>query len=251
MNIAIIPARSGSKRIPRKNIKDFCGKPILAYAISVAKSARIFDEIIVSTDCAEIQAVARDFGAESPHLREKYSDDFATTIDVLAYEAEHLRLQKKDCVCCIYPCTPLLNAYFLKSGFEKFLQNPARYVFSACEYSANPLRSFFVRGDKIQMLSEYFVNSPLTQDSQNLAIARSQDLEKLYFDAGQFYFGSAENFLAKKPIFSADSAIIKIPQIFASDINTPEDWEIAEIKYRILSQNLAQNPRKKAQNPTK
>lgn len=239
MNIAIIPARSGSKRIPRKNIKDFCGKPILAYAISVAKSARIFDEIIVSTDCAEIQAVARDFGAESPHLREKYSDDFATTIDVLAYEAEHLRLQKKDCVCCIYPCTPLLNAYFLKSGFEKFLQNPARYVFSACEYSANPLRSFFIKDDKIQMLAKQF------------EISRSQDLEALYFDAGQFYFGSAENFLAKKPIFSADSAIIKIPQIFASDINTPEDWEIAEIKYRILSQNLPQNPRKKAPNLAK
>lgn len=230
MNIAIIPARGGSKRIPRKNINDFCGKPILAYAISVAKNAGIFDKIIVSTDCAEIQAVARDFGAESPHLREKYSDDFATTIDVLAYEAEHLRLQKKDCVCCIYPCTPLLNADFLKSGFEKFLQNPARYVFSACEYSANPLRSFFIKDDKIQMLAEYFAES------------RSQDLEALYFDAGQFYFGSAENFLAKKPIFSADSAIIKIPQIFVSDINTPKDWEIAEIKYHILRQkarNLA------------
>ena len=239
MNIAIIPARSGSKRIPRKNIKDFCGKPILAYAIESAKSAGIFDKIIVSTDSAEIQAVARDFGAESPHLREKYSDDFATTIDVLAYEAEHLRLQKKDCVCCIYPCTPLLRADFLKNGFEKFLQNTARYVFSACEYSANPLRSFFVRGDKIQMLSECFAES------------RSQDLEALYFDAGQFYFGSAENFLAKKPIFSADSAIVKIPQIFASDINTPEDWEIAEIKYRILSQNLPQNPRKEAQNLAK
>lgn len=230
MNIAIIPARSGSKRIPRKNIKDFCGKPILAYAIESAKSAGIFDKIIVSTDSTEIQAIARDFGAESPHLREKYSDDFATTIEVLAYEAEHLRLQKQDCICCIYPCTPLLNADFLKQGFEKFLQNPNSYIFSACEYSANPLRSFFIRDDKIQMLAEDFIES------------RSQDLEALYFDAGQFYFGSAENFLAKKPIFSVDSAIVKIPQIFVSDINTPKDWEIAEIKYHILRQkarNLA------------
>lgn len=230
MNIAIIPARSGSKRIPRKNIKDFCGKPILAYAIEGAKSAGIFDKIIVSTDSTEIQAIARDFGAESPHLREKYSDDFATTIEVLAYEAEHLCLQKQDCICCIYPCTPLLNADFLKQGFEKFLQNPNSYIFSACEYSANPLRSFFIRDDKIQMLAEDFTES------------RSQDLEALYFDAGQFYFGSAENFLAKKPIFSVDSAIIKIPQIFVSDINTPKDWEIAEIKYHILRQkerNLA------------
>ena len=278
MNIAIIPARGGSSRISQKNIKDFCGKPILAYAISAAKNARIFDKIIVSTDSAEIQAIAVDLGADSPHLREKYSDDFATTIEVLAYEAERLGLQKSDSICCIYPCSPLLQSEFLKKGFEKFLQNQNSYIFSACEYNSNPLRSFFIKDDKIQMLAEYFGNSSLTQssrelekssidrqqvlshsdfsaqptnlaqdtriacenshqalDSINLATIRSQDLETLYYDAGQFYFGSVENFLAKKPIFSKDSMIVKIPQIYVVDINTNEDWEIAELKYKILA----------------
>ena len=229
MNIAIIPARGGSARIPHKNIKDFCGKPILAYAIESAKNAQIFDKIIVSTDSAEIRRIALDLGADSPHLRDKYSDDFATTIEVLAFEAGRLGLQKDDCVCCIYPCSPLLQSEFLKKGFEKFLQNQNSYIFSACEYNSNPLRSFFIKDGKIQMLSERF------------ELSRSQDLEALYYDAGQFYFGSAENFLQKKPIFSADSKIIKIPQIYVVDINTIEDWGIAELKYRVL-RNLSQNP---------
>ena len=223
MNIAIIPARGGSARIPRKNIKDFCGKPIIAYPIECAKEARIFDKIIVSTDCAEIQAIAQDFGAEVPHLRESFCDDFSTTLDVLAYESSRLNLQKNDNICCIYPCTPLLKSDFLKKGFEQFLQNPKSYIFGACEYSANPLRSFFVRDDKIQMFAQEF------------ELSRSQDLESIYYDAGQFYFGSAENFLSKKSIFSADSRIITIPQIFVVDINTPSDWEIAELKYKILA----------------
>ena len=223
MNLAIIPARGGSARIPRKNIKDFCGKPIIAYSIKVAQDSQIFDKIIVSTDSAEIAQVAVDFGAKVPHLRESFCDDFATTLEVLAYEAEFLGLGKNDNICCIYPTAPLLKVDFLKNGFEKFLQNQKSYIFSACEYNANPLRSFFVRDDKIQMLAERF------------EISRSQDLEALYYDAGQFYFGSAENFLSKKPIFNEDSRIIKIPQIFVTDINTPSDWEIAELKYKILA----------------
>lgn len=223
MNVAIIPARSGSKRIPRKNIKDFCGKPIIAYSIKVAQDSRIFDKIIVSTDSTEIAQVAMDFGAEVPHLRESFCDDFATILEVLAYEANRLNLQKNDNICCIYPTAPLLKVDFFKKGFEKFLQNPKSYIFSACEYNSNPLRSFFVRDDKIQMLAGKF------------EFSRSQDLEILYYDAGQFYFGVAENFLAKKPIFSEDSRIIKIPQIFVADINTSEDWEIAELKYKILA----------------
>lgn len=223
MNIAIIPARGGSKRIPNKNIADFCGKPIIAYALETAQEARIFDRVIVSTDSREIMRIAQDFGAEVPFLREKYSDDFATTIEVLAYEAARLGLKKSDSICCIYPCTPLLKSKFLKKGFEAFLQNQNSYIFSACEYSANPLRSFFIKDDKIQMLTQRF------------ELSRSQDLESLYYDAGQFYFGSAENFLSKKPIFSTDSRIIKIPQIYAIDINTSEDWAIAELKYKILA----------------
>ncbi len=222
MNVAIIPARSGSKRIPSKNIKDFCGNPIIFYAINAAKRAKIFDRIIVSTDSAEIAGIAQGFGAEIPHLRGEFSDDYATTLEVLAYETAFLGLQKSDSVCCIYPCTPLLQADFLQKGFAKFLEHPNSYIFSACEYSANPLRSFFVRDGRIQMLCENYEN------------ARSQDLDALYYDAGQFYFGSAENFLNKKPIFSGDSRIVAIPQIFVIDINTPQDWEIAELKFKIL-----------------
>lgn len=229
MKVAIIPARKNSKRIPQKNIKDFCGKPMLSYAINVAREARIFDKIIISTDCENTAKLAESFGIEMPMLREKYNDDFATTLDVLSYEAKRLNLQKDDLLCCIYPCVPLLKADFLKKGFEKFMQNQKSYIFSACEYNANPLRSFFVKNGRIQMLADDFVES------------RSQDLDKLYYDAGQFYFGSAENFLIKKPIFSADSMIVEIPQIFVVDINTPQDWEIAELKYNILQCCLKSN----------
>lgn len=229
MNVAIIPARKNSKRIPHKNIKEFCGKPMLSYAINTAKEAKIFDEIIISTDCTKTCKIAESFGIKVPKLREKYNDDFASTIDVLAYEAKRLGLKNDDCICCIYPCVPLLQSKFLKDGFDVFLNNQKSYIFSACEYSANPLRSFFVKNNKIQMLAQNFVES------------RSQDLDKLYYDAGQFYFGSAENFLTKKPIFSKDSMIILIPQIFVIDINTTQDWEIAELKYHILKHKNTKN----------
>lgn len=221
MNIAIIPARSGSKRIKNKNIKSFCGKPIISYAINTAKESNIFDRIIVSTNSIEIKDIAIKFGAEVPSIRpNKLSDDFATTLDVMSYEVKNLNLNDNDIVCCIYPTTPLLNPSFLKSGLERLKKNS--YCFSACAFNSNPLRGFYIKNEKLFLFDKNFINS------------RSQDMETMYFDAGQFYFGYANSFANKKSIFSEDSTLIILPEINVADINTQDDWEIAEIKYKIL-----------------
>ncbi|RDU65105.1 pseudaminic acid cytidylyltransferase [Helicobacter sp. MIT 14-3879] len=221
MNIAVIPARGGSKRIPNKNIKDFCGKPIIAYSIETALQSDIFDRVIVSTDSIEIREVSLKFNAEVPSLRpSNISDDNSTTLDVISYEVSNLGLESNDIVCCIYPTSPLLKIDFLKEAY--FRLKEGSYCFSACEFNSNPLRSFYIKNEKLCLLNENFTSY------------RSQDLETFYYDAGQFYFGYASSFLNKKPIFSVDSSVVILPQINVVDINTQEDWEIAEIKYKIL-----------------
>lgn len=221
MNIAIIPARSGSKRIKDKNIKEFCGKPIIAYAINSALESSIFDKVIVSTNSTNIAEIAKAYGAKVPHLRsEDLSDDYTSTLDVISYEAEHLKLASDDIVCCIYATTPLLQVQFLQMGLERLKKDS--YLFSACEFSPNPLRGFYIKGGGIKLVRE------------DLELARTQDLEELYYDAGQFYFGYAKLFLDKKPIFSEDSTPMVLPSKYVLDINTHDDWEIAEIKYKIL-----------------
>ncbi|MDE6885808.1 MAG: pseudaminic acid cytidylyltransferase [Helicobacteraceae bacterium] len=221
MNIAIIPARGGSKRIKNKNIKDFYGKPIIAYAIELALDSNLFDKVVVSTDSIEIQSIAKNFKAECNSLRpSELSDDFSTTLDVISYEVRNLALKNDDIVCCIYPTTPLLKSNFLKMGLGAI--ESGKYCFSACKFSSNPLRGFYIKNDEIFLLDEAYRDS------------RSQDLEVFYYDAGQFYIGYVKEFLDKKPIFSKNSKPIILPQINVVDINTPEDWEIAEIKYKIL-----------------
>lgn len=221
MNIAIIPARGGSKRIKNKNIKLFCGKPIIAYAINVAIESKIFDRVIVSTNSNQIKNIARESGAEVPSLRpNNLSDDFATTLDVMSYEVKNLKLKDDDVVCCIYPTTPLLDSSFLKAGLKKLKKDS--YCFSACLFHSHPLRGFYIRDKKLHLLNKNFINF------------RTQDMENVYFDAGQFYFGYAKTFADKKPIFSEDSTLIVLPEINVVDINTQNDWEIAEMKYKIL-----------------
>ncbi len=221
MNIAIIPARDGSKRIKNKNIKPFFGKPIIAYAINTAIKSNIFDRVIVSTNSNEIKDIAIKFGAEVPSLRpDNLSNDFTTTLDVISYEVKNLNLDDNDVVCCIYPTTPLLEPVFLKNGLKKLKKNS--YCFSACAFRSNPLRGFYIKDEKLQLFDKKFINY------------RSQDMETMYFDAGQFYFGYAKNFANKKSIFSEDSTLIILPEINTVDINTQDDWEIAEIKYKIL-----------------
>lgn len=221
MKVAIIPARAGSKRIKNKNIKDFCGKPIISYAIDCAIDSDIFDRVIVSTDTKEIMDVALHYGAEVPSLRSEHlSDDFATTLDVMSYEVEKLRLNNDDIVCCLYPTTPLLKPEFLKLGLEKLTRDS--YCFSACAFNSNPLRGFFIKNNKLLLLDDRF------------EFSRTQDMDVMYYDAGQFYFGYASSFANKKSIFSEDSTLVVLPEINVVDINTNDDWEIAEIKYKIV-----------------
>lgn len=221
MKVAIIPARAGSKRIKNKNIKDFCGKPIISYAIDCAIDSDIFDRVIVSTDTKEIMDVALHYGAEVPSLRSEHlSDDFATTLDVMSYEVEKLRLNNDDIVCCLYPTTPLLKPEFLKLGLEKLTRDS--YCFSACAFNSNPLRGFFIKNNRLLLLDDRF------------EFSRTQDMDVMYYDAGQFYFGYASSFANKKSIFSEDSTLVVLPEINVLDINTNDDWEIAEIKYKIV-----------------
>lgn len=221
MKVAIIPARAGSKRIKNKNIKDFCGKPIISYAIDCAIDSDIFDRVIVSTDTKEIMDVALHYGAEVPSLRSEHlSDDFAATLDVMSYEVEKLRLNNDDIVCCLYPTTPLLKPEFLKLGLEKLTRDS--YCFSACAFNSNPLRGFFIKNNRLLLLDDRF------------EFSRTQDMDVMYYDAGQFYFGYASSFANKKSIFSEDSTLVVLPEINVVDINTNDDWEIAEIKYKIV-----------------
>lgn len=223
MIIAIIPARGGSKRIKNKNIKDFCGKPIISYAIKLALESNIFDKVFVSTDNKNISDLSIKYGASIKSLRPKYlSNDFSTTIDVIKYEIQNLNINNNDIVCCIYPTTPLLKCEFLKQGLDKL--DRKSFCFSACKFESNPLRGFFVRNEKIILLDNKLEN------------ARSQDLESIYYDAGQFYYGYADTFLDKKGIFIEDSKIVLIPSYLVTDINTQEDWDYAELKYKICNQ---------------
>jgi N-acylneuraminate cytidylyltransferase len=222
--IAVITARGGSKRIPRKNIKEFCGKPIICYSIEAALAAGIFDEVMVSTDDEEIAEIAKKAGASVPFLRsEATSNDYATTNDVLKevlaeYEK---RGQHFDTLVCIYPTAPFVTAEKLKWAVEKMEQEQADAVTPVVRYSFPPQRAFVIRDGNLEY--EYPEN----------AEKRSQDLEPIYHDCGQFYVMKAENVLQN---VSAKKYIpIIMPELEVQDIDNEEDWKLAEMKYRIMS----------------
>ena len=220
MNIAVIPARGGSKRIPRKNIKLFHGIPIIAYAIKVAQESEVFDEIFVSTDDAEIAEVSRKFGATVPWLRGKnLSDDHATTVSVMQDAVIKLEsdMRALENVCCIYPATPLLEAQFITRGLKILENENWSYVFSGIRTKALPQRFFSLGASKgVQMLL------PKYQET------RTQDLEHFYQDAGQFYWGHKSSWEDGLPIFTTKSTILEIPSESVVDIDTPQDWHYAE-----------------------
>lgn len=221
MNIAIIPARGGSKRIPRKNIKEFCGKPMIAYSIEAAKQAGCFERVIVSTDDNEIAVIAKQYGAEVPFTRpDDISDDYSSTLDVIAHAITELNLPKNAKVCCIYATAPLISSEKLSEGLQLFNTSKLDYVFSAAEFSYPIQRAFKLSSNGlVEMFQpEYF-------DS------RSQDLEKSYHDAGQFYWGSASAFLLKIPIFGDTSKPVILPITQVQDIDTLEDWRLAEMLF--------------------
>lgn len=224
INVAIIPARSGSKRIPDKNIRDFFGKPMLAYAIEKALSSAIFDEVVVSTDSEKIAQIALKSGASVPFLRpSRLADDFSTTSEVIAHAiGEISKTSDIKSVCCIYPCVPLMRVEDLKEGFRIFESGKYEFVISATKYSYSPFRAFIKEGEGLAMLHPEYLNT------------RSQDLIPVYHDAAQFYFGKPEAFLEGRSIFDSKSAFVEIPQKFVQDIDTLEDWEMALLKFRAL-----------------
>ncbi len=221
MKIAVIPARGGSKRIPRKNIKLFFGKPMIAWSIEVAISSGLFEHVVVSTDDEEIAAVANAWGAKTPFVRPRaLSNDFANTTEVIAHATQWAISQgfELSAVCCIYATAPFLQAHDLKLSWEVLNSGDWDYVFSVTEYAAPIFRSFRQTADGgIEMFfPEYFAT-------------RSQDLPIAFHDAGQFYWGRPDAWLSGKLIFDKRSKPIHIPRWRVQDIDTPADWECAEL----------------------
>ncbi|NCD13173.1 MAG: pseudaminic acid cytidylyltransferase [Epsilonproteobacteria bacterium] len=232
MNIAIIPARGGSKRIPRKNIKIFWGKPIIAYSIETAHQSGLFDKIIVSTDDEAIADVARSYGAEVPFLRPReLSDDFTPTIPVIAHAIQNSGINTNGikAVCCLYATAPFVQASFLQKAYEKLFTCKALYCFSATHFPFPIQRAIrLTHDDRVEMFSP-----------ENFAI-RSQDLEEAYHDAGQFYWGTTSAWLEEKTIFAPHSSALLLPRHLVQDIDTPEDWTRAELMYKVLHENTHQ-----------
>lgn len=221
--IAIIIARGGSKRIPKKNIKDFCGKPIITYSIEAAIKANVFDEVMVSTDSVEIAEIAKKSGANIPFLRsEVNANDFATTADVICEVlTEYCKIGRNfDYVCCIYPTAPFVTACKLKNAMEFLYCNP-QYDSAApvVQYSFPPQRAFKLKNDEIEIIYP---------DTFQM---RSQDFEPIYHDCGQFYCMRVKEFLEIKRLVLNHTFPIVMPEMEVQDIDTLDDWEIAEIKY--------------------
>lgn len=224
-NITIIPARGGSKRIPRKNIKDFLGKPIIAYSIEAALQSKLFEEVMVSTDDEEIAEVSKKYGAKIPFMRsKKNADDFATTADVLIEVLTEYKKRNREFenMCCIYPTAPFVTAKKLIDSFKLMIEKGADSVIPVVKFSYPIQRAFRIND---QNLLEYIWPENINK--------RSQDLEPAYHDAGQFYWYRVDSFLSKKSL----KELVKIPFILkekeVQDIDNEEDWKLAEMKFKL------------------
>jgi len=228
-SLAIITARGGSKRIPRKNIKDFSGKPIIQYSIEAALLSKCFDEVMVSTDDKEIAEFALSCGAKVPFFRsEKNSDDYSTTADVLIEVIEQYKNEgiDFDYACCIYPTAPFITAEKLKTAHEKLRENDVISVVPIVRFGFPILRSFKMEEGYVKLNWPEYINT------------RSQDLAPAFHDAGQFYFFRVEDFLRTKKLFTEKTIGIEMPEVEVQDIDNVEDWRIAEIKYSFLLDKL-------------
>ena len=225
MRVAIIPARGGSKRIPRKNIKDFFGRPMIAWSIEAAKVSGCFDRIIVSTDDQEIAAIARYWGAEVPFLRPAdLSGDYTGTIPVIRHAVEWLNEHGTtvDLACCIYATAPFISVRDLKTGMELLIESGKSYSFSVTSYPFPIQRAIRISNGCVDMFCpEHFQT-------------RSQDLEEAWHDAGQFYWGTAEAWCNERIIFGEHAVPVKLPRHRVQDIDTPEDWIRAELLFRTM-----------------
>lgn len=223
--LAIITARGGSKRIPRKNIKEFCGKPIMNYSIEAALNSSVFDTVMVSTDDKEIAEIAIKANAEVPFFRsEKTSDDFATTTDVLMEVLEEY--EKRGChydvACCIYPTAPFVTPERLAESVKLLDKTGADTAVPVVQFSYPPGRSLVMKNERLSF-----------KNPENL-IVRSQDLEKEYHDAGQFYTFRTDAFKRNKNLWIGDIVPIELSEIEVQDIDTEVDWKLAELKYQLL-----------------
>jgi N-acylneuraminate cytidylyltransferase len=226
--VAIIPARGGSKRIARKNIKSFHGKPLIAYSIETAIKSNLFDEVIVSTDDKEIASIALEYGASIPFLRpKKLSDDYTGTGEVISHTLSYLKEQGKDFdyVCTLYATAPLLKIEYLIDGLNKLKNSNAINSFSATSIPFPIQRTFKVtKENRCEMFWPENFNK------------RSQDLEVAYQDAGQFYFTKL-NQIHDNNMFSSESIPIVIPRYLVQDIDTLEDWVRAEVMYEVIKRD--------------
>lgn len=225
MKIAIIPARGGSKRIPRKNIKDFLGKPIIAYSIDTALNSGLFDEVFVSTDDPEIAEIAKKLGAKVPVLRSaKNSDDFATTSDLLIEVLEFYSSQSLivDSFCCIYATSPLIQVEDLKAANNLFETTDFDTLMSAVAFSFPPQRSF-----------QLIENNQIELNFPSEIGKRSQDLTPFYHDAGMFYFCKTNSFLSTQNIWSGKIGAYCLDELKVQDIDNEIDWKLAELKYQL------------------
>lgn len=222
MNIAIIPARGGSKRIPRKNIKEFCGKPMIAYAIEAARQSALFEHVIVSTEDREIAEVANKFGAETPFVRPpELSDDITPTVPVIAHAINfcHSLGWKIEHACCIYPCVPFIQVADLRSAYKLLTDNHAAYCFPVTEFPSAVQRALKRLEDGLML--PFYPQYEMTQ---------TQNLEPAYYDAGQFYWGRSSAWISNNRIHSGGIGF-PIPNSRVVDIDTPDDWYRAEILY--------------------
>ncbi|MCL4431616.1 MAG: pseudaminic acid cytidylyltransferase [Epsilonproteobacteria bacterium] len=226
MRVAIIPARGGSKRIPRKNIKPFAGLPIIAYSIKAALESNLFDRIIVTTDDEEIADVARSFGAEIPFIRPKeLSDDHTATIPVIAHAVQTLQKQSViHAACCIYATAPFIRSQDIVTAYNALITQNKHYAFPVTTFPFPIFRG--VKRDDAGNIEMFW--------PQHFA-TRSQDLEEAYHDVGQFYWGTPDAWLEGKSIFSEAATTIVLPRHLVQDIDTPEDWHRAELMHKVLS----------------
>ncbi len=224
MRIALIPARGGSKRIPRKNIRTFAGRPMIAHSIAAAAKSGLFDRIVVSTDDEEIAAVARSCGAEVPFVRPpELSDDHTGTTRVVAHAIETLGCENLTAVCCIYATAPFIRDQDIKRALELLESGTWQYVFAATSFAAPIYRSFrqTTSGGLEMLFPQYFPT-------------RSQDLPEALHDAGQFYWGRPEAWLSSAKVFDDRSTVVLLPRWRVHDIDSEEDWKRAELMWAAI-----------------
>ncbi len=224
MKVAIIPARGGSKRIPGKNIRNFSGKPIIAYSIEMAKKTNLFDLIIVSTDSPEIKEIAIEYGAEVPFIRPDYlSDDITPTAPVLEHAVKELELLgiKIEDFCCIYPTAPFISDRYIKEGYNVLKEKECSVVFSVTTFDFTIYRAVEICEDgRVEMINPEH------------KLTRSQDLLEAYHDAGQFYWFNKNKFINNPTLLPDDCYPVVLPRKLVQDIDTLEDWEVAEYMFK-------------------